>query len=141
MKKITYFFFLLTIAYSFSFCKTQQYTPADYQKGQIVFGSGGGFTGGVTEYALLENGQLFSKANMGADFVAVKKLKSNLVTQLFKNIEVLKLKEVQLNDPGNRYYFIQIKGKDIDHKITWGNNETAPKQVTSFYKILNHIIK
>ncbi|HFB99600.1 MAG TPA: hypothetical protein ENJ53_02235 [Phaeodactylibacter sp.] len=139
MKKITYFFFLLTIAYSFSFCKTQQYSPTDYQKGQIIFGSGGGITGSVMEYSLLENGQLFSKSGMGAEFVALKKLKSNVVTQLFKNIEVLKLKEVQLNDPGNRYYFIQIKGADTDHKITWGNN-SAPKSVTSFYKILNHII-
>jgi len=59
MKKITYSILLLVFLLSFSFCKINNYTPADYPKGQISFGSGGGITGAVNETFILENISLF----------------------------------------------------------------------------------
>jgi len=141
MKKIFNFLFLLSLTICFSFCTNKNYTPADYPKGQITFGNGGGITGAVKEFTVLENGAMFSKANMGAEYEALKKIDSKMVDQLFNNIKFLKINDIQLNEPGNRYYFIQVKGKDTDHKITWGGGKDVPKNLTTFYNILNHLTK
>ncbi len=142
MKKLTQFFLLLSLALSCSFCSNKNYTPADYPKGQIIFGNGGGMAGSVTEYTLLENGALFTKKGMNAENTALKKIESKVVKQLFNNIEFLNLNEVQLNQPGNRYYFMEFKGKNKDHKIVWGGAPMGPpKEIKNFYNILNHLLK
>ena len=141
MKKLFNLLSLIAITIGFSFCTPKNYTPVDYPKSQITFGNGGGITGMVKEYTLLENGAIFTKANVGAEYEAFKKVDSKVVKQLFNNIEFLNLEDVQLNEPGNRYYFIQLKGKDLDHNITWGGSKDVPRQVKTFYNILNHLVK
>lgn len=140
MKKITYFLFLFSIAICFSFCKTQQYTPMDYPKGKITFGNGGGFAGAMTEYVLLDNGNLFSKSNTDTAFVSVKKLERNLTKQMFNNTKFLNLENTQMNNPGNMYYFLQIKNEGNDNRIVWGGGEAVPEEITKFYKVLNHLL-
>lgn len=141
MKKITYSIFLFSLILCFSFCKSQKYTPTDYPSGQIIFGSGGGFANAINEFALLENGQLFSKTSREGDYLHTKKLNKNMVQQMFENIDFLNLKKVDLNSPGNLYYYIEVKEKDDSHKIVWGGQEAAPQKVKDFYKILNHFAK
>ena len=139
MKKITYSVFLLTFLLSFSFCKVKQYTPSDYPNGQVLFGSGGGITGGVNSYSLFENGDLFYQSALDTSFVVVKKIKNNVVQQVFSNIEFLKLKDVKVNQPGNMYNFIQIKDKNNDHQIVWSGKDKVSKEVINFYDMLNHL--
>ena len=141
MKKITQLLFLLILASTFSFCKVKKYTPVDYPKGQIIFGSGGGFAGTVTEYVLLENGQLFTKKSLEGEYQNVKKLERNVVKQMFNNISFLKIEEVELNEPGNMYYYLQIKNKNSDHRIVWGGSQPAPKEIKNFYNTLNYLCK
>ncbi len=142
MKKftITLFASLITIM-SFS-CKSTKYTPTDFPDAQITFGSGGGFTGAVTNYTLLENGQLFKRSSLNKEFLALHKIKSDVVEQMFKNYEFLKIGEETINDPGNLYYFIQFKDKDKkEHKITWNDQSVVDEKVKSFYGILSAITK
>ena len=141
MKKIIPYLFLLLMTVSFSFCKTQEYTPTDFPKQQIIFGSGGGITGAVTEYALLENGAVFSKKGINADYKAYTKANKELTSQLFKNIELLRLKDIQMDSPGNRYFYVTLKDKSGDHQIMWSNPESVPNNLKTFYDILNHLTK
>ena len=141
MKKIIPYLTLLFMMLNFSFCKTQEYTPTDFPKQQIIFGSGGGMTGAVTEYALLENGSLFSKKGMTANYQAYAKADKTLATQLFKNIDVLQLKEIKVNNPGNRYFYVTLKDKSGEHQIMWNNPESIPNKLKTFYDILNHLTK
>lgn len=139
MKKVTYSIFLLMFLISFSFCKVKQYTPVDYPKGQIIFGSGGGITGAVNETFIFDNGKVFSKAGLDTNYVALKTLKNNIVEQVFSNIEFLKLKEINVNKPGNMYNFIRIKDKDVDHQIVWSGQGAVPEEITKFYDILKYL--
>lgn len=139
MKKRTCFLLLFSLAIFFVSCK--KYTPVDYPKGQIIFGSGGGFTGAMNEYVLLESGALFTRNSLEGEYTTSSKIERNMTKQMFSNIDFLGIKNIKLNSPGNKYYFIQIKDKNTDHKITWGGNEKAPDQVKSFYKLLNHLVK
>ena len=141
MKKITHSIFLLIFLLGFSFCKVQEYTPTDYPKGQISFGSGGGITGAVNETFIFDNGKVFSKNGLDTNYVALKTLKSQVVEQVFSNIEFLNLKETKVNKPGNMYNFIRIKDKDIDHQIVWSGQNVVSKEITKFYAILKHLTK
>lgn len=141
MKKITYSIFLFMFLLGFSFCKVNQYTPIDYPKGQIIFGSGGGITGAVNETFIFDNGKIFSKNGLDTNYVAIKTLKSQVVEQVFKNVEFLNLKEIKVNKPSNMYNFIRIKDKDVDHQIVWSGRYDLPKEVTKFYSILKHLAK
>lgn len=141
MKKITYSIFLLMLLFSFSSCKVNQYTPVDYPKGQVSFGSGGGITGAVNETFILDNGQVFSKNGLDTNYVALKTLKKQTTKQIFNNVEVLNLKEIEVNKPGNRYNFIRIKDKDIDHQIVWSGQDAVSIEVTKFYAILKYLAK
>lgn len=141
MKKITYSSFLFCLLISFSFCKVKQYTPADYPKQQISFGNGGGITGLVNETFILDNGKVFSKSGLDTNYIVLRTLSSQVVTQVFHNVEMLKLKEVNLNQPGNTYNFIRIKDKEVDHQIVWSGQDTVPQEVSKFYGILKHLAK
>ena len=139
MKKfIPYLFLLLTIV-SFSFCKIQECTPTDYPKQQIIFGSGGGITGSVTEYVLLENGAIFSKQGIQGEFKTLLKADKAITSQLFNNIDFLELKDVQVNQHGNRYHYVTLKNNSEEHQIMWGNSEAIPNKVKTFYDILCHL--
>ncbi len=143
MKKftITLLASLITIM-SFS-CKSTKYdSPTESPDPQITFGSGGGFTGAVTDYTLLENGQLFKRNSMKNEFLAMHKIKSDVVEQMFKNYEFLKIGEETINEPGNLYYFIQFKDKDKnEHKITWNDQSAVSDNVKTYYGILSSITK
>lgn len=126
---------------SFS-CKSTQYTPKDFPDAQIIFGSGGGFTGAVTEYTLLENGQLFKGNSLRDEFVSLKKIKKDVVKQMFKNYDFLNIGAETINDPGNLYYFIQFKDKDKqERKITWNDQSAVSDNVKTYYGILSGLTK
>jgi len=141
MKKITQILYLLTFTTLFSFCKTQQYTPMDFPKGQIIFGSGGGFAGTMSEFVILENGEMFSKNGIEGEYLNLKKLERNVVKQMFNNVETFNIKDVKLDQPGNMYYYIQIKDKNSDNRIVWGGGDPVPKEIKTMYNILNHYAK
>lgn len=126
---------------SFSFCKIQDYTPVDYPKSQIIFGNGGGITGAVNETFIFDNGKVFSKNGLDTNYVAIKTLESQVVKQLFNNVDFLKLKKINVNKPGNMYNFIRIKDKDVDHQIVWSGQNAVSKEVMSFYRVLKHFAK
>jgi len=126
---------------SFS-CKSTKYTPTDFPDSQITFGSGGGFTGAVTDYTLLENGQLFKRSSLKNEFLALHKVKKDVVKQMFKNYEFLNIGQETINEPGNLYYFIQYKDKDKkEHKITWNDQSAVSENVKTYYGILTAITK
>ena len=120
-------------------CKTIKYTPTNYDKEQLSFGSGGGFTGAVDEFTLLSNGQLFYKN--GEVYKELGKLKENQALQIFENYKMLKMDKRIMNDPGNMYYFIKRKTPDTFHKAVWGKSPNVDKRITIFYTNLMRLVK
>jgi hypothetical protein len=137
--KISSIFLLMCF---FSFCKTT--IPEDYKKSKIHFGSGGGFTGAVTEYCLLENGQLFEKKGMPADssaFIELPKIARSKVKSLFKELSTLNFPDLDYNKPGNMSYFLKTVVDGKAHRITW-TQEEVPLDVAQreFYKNLMGLV-
>jgi uncharacterized protein YjiK len=124
-----------------SACHAQKYTPSNFQGQQLTFGSGGGFTGQVIQYTLLENGQLFQTNSQTKEAKELKPVSRTKSKQLFAKVEKLDVAKLDFNHPGNMYYFIQTKRGDILQKITWGSpQDKAPDGVETLYQELKTTI-
>jgi len=141
MKQVTLYIFLLfsiIVGTSSSGCRAQRITPETYTGKQLIFGNGGGFTGAESAYVLLDNGQLFitTHANnkLTTTYTRLKKLSDKITRQLFSKAAELQIEQSAFSHPGNMYYFIGLKSKQITHRITWGDHQhKAPDGVDNLY--------
>ena len=107
----------------------------------ITFGNGGGFTGAVTTHHLLEDGRIFREVNEN-ETVEVGKIDGDLAKQQFNNYTLLNFQDVNINDPGNIYYFIKHSDFPEKRSITWGGNNTeVPSAISTFHLNLSKIVR
>jgi len=134
MKKI--YLFILSI---FCFgCKT--YTIDQLPEKQVVFGKGGGITGAVDRFILLENGQLFKQNSLLKDTITLPKVKRRVARNYFTQVENLQLDSIQINQPGNRYYYLGYKDAAGHQKATWGANDFEPPvELKTLFDSLNQL--
>lgn len=121
---------------SFLSCSTSKETTNTLQS--IKFGNGGGITGQVTEYTINESGCVFLSASPTDESNKIGCFSSSEMKDIHKNLEETDLSSINLNEPGNIYYFIELIYDKNSHKIVWGKNNQAPPQpVKDTYKYLN----
>lgn len=124
-----------------SSCKTQEITPLNYKNRILCIGSGGGFTGVSTSYFLLDNGDLYRNGLSDTSFIKVGKLPQRVTDQQFDGYDKMGFNAVKMNNPGNRYYYLEMaEGKD-KHKIQWGGSQGDDKTLKIFHKNLMNYIK
>jgi hypothetical protein len=135
--KFLFFLALIALCALWS-CSPAEEFPSKYKGQQIHFGQGGGFSGIVTYFALLEDGRLFQRALRDSTFNLVDRWEKPIVSQMFTNYKVLGLDDVQYYEPGDIYYFIQHKtGNGPFHKIAWGKpGLKADENVVTYYNLL-----
>jgi len=133
----SFFFFSLFISLFYS-CKSNRYTSYDFLGPQISFGQGGGFTGQVTEYTLLRNGQLFAGTNKEGFVDELPRFEKNLVNQVFDVCEKYEYNSISLDKPGNQYYFFTTRHGDEVNKIQWAPGQP---EVPSELQILFNNLK
>lgn len=111
---------------------------------QIIFGNGGGFTGEIKEYHLLNDGRIVSKSLGDTIFKVLSRIGKSKATACFDDCKKMKLNTMKFSEPGNRYYFIAVKeaGKP-ENRIVWGDNEQPVlDEVKNFYKtLMGHLPK
>ena len=123
-------------------CKPQQYTFGNLPQRQLVFGSGGGITGGSDSYILLENGQLFHTNSFTRESEELPSVGREKAGKFFSELTQLQLAKMDFNHPGNLYYFLESVDGDIVHRVTWGSNDyEAPASCKTLYKKLVATIK
>ena len=106
---------------------------------QIRFGSGGGFTGGVTEYCVLNSGKLY----MRKAFEDTEKLKASLqdITTCFEECENIGFKAIDFNKPGNTYSFIELHSQNTIHRVTFNPHQpNLPKDLVHFNNMLLQLV-
>ena len=137
-----YFFTILCLPLLFSNCKTTKYTPEAFPEKQIIFGDGGGFSGVVTQFILLENGQFFKKTSLKEGHEELEPLKKKQAKEIYERLANLRLHKFDINHPGNLYYFLRTTDEELDHTITWGAGDyNLREDIMSFYKDLRALLK
>jgi len=139
MRPIFFSSIFLVVLFS---CKSQTYQLDNLPEKQLVFGSGGGISGEVKTYILLENGQVFYNNSLTDTNEEIKSLSKKEATLCFKKMDSLKLEEMNFDHPGNMYYFVEeVKGEER-HRVTWGSNDhEVSESCRKFYKELRTSIK
>jgi len=136
------FLFSCILVLSFFGCKSQQYTFEDLPEKQLVFGSGGGVTGAVDTYVLLENGQFFHTNSLTKKVKELESISKQEAQECFIKLEELSLSEMDFDHPGNMYYFLEDIQADQTHRVTWGSNDhEISEECKTFYKELRATIK
>ena len=131
---------LMACFLSISGCHTKNYPAHNLPEEQLTFGKGGGFTGDVTKYILLKNGQLFQSSSLSGDVTEIGKVEKKQVTTLFKKAD--SLGQVDFNHPGNYYYFITRKLPGKESTVIWGSPEDKiPSHIQELYDALNKLIR
>ena len=124
-------------------CSPASEFPKKEKRDEIHFGQGGGFTGAVTHYILLEDGRLFQKGWKDTTLTYVDTWPGIFTRQMFLNYKSLKLDTLDYNQPGDLYYFLEYhERKNPPHRIVWGRPDfhPAPNLVT-YYNTLYKSIK
>jgi hypothetical protein len=127
---------------SFLSCgKKIQSHPGNFKGNVITYGNGGGFTGAVSAIYLQEDGHIFRNGLSDTSYIHVGKLTKDQTTQFFKNYQSLGLDKMKLDQPGNRYYFLEFKNSKNVQKIQWGGKELENNNPKVYYKLMMDLIK
>jgi len=127
---------------SFFSCKST-YTPDTYEKAQMRFGAGGGFTGAVTEYCLLASGQLYLKEHGDTTFQEIGKISKAEAKSVFEEAVTMNLPTLKMKEPYNMYKFITYKTLDEDNELVWGiddGSKASGGDIANFHRKLMGLI-
>ncbi len=126
----------------FAQCKVVKYTPNKLPSNQIIFGDGGGFADIETSYVLLENGQIFKQVGTEGRYQELKSINGKAAKVYFEKVASLQLYKMDIEKPGNLYYFLQEVNEAIDSRVTWGAGDYLPPQgIVATYKELHRLAK
>lgn len=124
-------------------CKPSQVALDDYEGRQLILANGGGFTGQIIEYILLENGAVFRKNSMDNSIERITTLERADTKQIFHNYELMQLAEMRLDEPGNMYFYIKRIEEGKVNQVKWNAESTGASidQVKLFYQTVLQKIK
>ena len=135
------YFVLLFFVIIFSSCKSskQIFDPNKTKKEFLVFGVGGGFTGKILKYYITKDGSVYSHS--GEEIKKIGFIQKGLTNQVFSNYNSLKMDKIILNEPGNKYFFIESHLNNSNNKMTWGKEPLNNPNVETYFEILMNTVK
>ncbi|MDG1724832.1 MAG: hypothetical protein P8I11_04010 [Bacteroidia bacterium] len=138
MKNIYTYFITLLLTPSLCACSNKAFSPSYLPKQFIEIGSYGGIAGTQKSYYFFPNGQRYeSIVLLGVDTADIKeyaKLDPKKFKSMMKSLKAMDLNNLDVNQVGNRTYFIKIKTKKQEKILQWNNMRTAPHALVNFYK-------
>ncbi|MDZ4748936.1 MAG: hypothetical protein SH808_10635 [Saprospiraceae bacterium] len=131
-------FLTIVLVFIIVSCSTAKEYPGKFSGQELHFGQGGGFTGAVTYFVLLDDGRLYQRAMQDSIYTLLDTWDERFVKQMFDNYKSFGLEEIEFYEPGDLYYFIQHKSGDSPmHRITWGRPGVNPDEIiVRYYNLL-----
>ena len=111
----------------FSACRGPMYSADQLPNDQILFGTGGGFSGEVNKFILLQNGQIFHEnykpyGDKSTQRVVqeLEPMPKKVAAEFYLRMDSLRLDKYDFFRPGNMYSFMGLQTELIDHEVRWG---------------------
>ncbi len=138
----SYYIFIFIVTLGFTSCKTQQVPLEEYTQPMITFGNQGGFAGTVTTYKILEDGRVYYKGPRAKAFMALDPMEKSMVKQLFSSFGDLGIYDMEINDPGNLTYFIDVNRPDkMTKSLKWGADiKPVDAKVKAIYRNMTQLV-
>ena len=120
-------------------CKKQKSKQVE----KITVGSGGGFTGVTKEYTIQKDGSVFFLQGPKKEAEGFGKISKKHLHEITKKSEQADFQSLELNEPGNIYYYIEITEKGKNHRVSWSsqNSENGKKMQELYAYIMDIILK
>lgn len=117
------------------------YTASNLPDKQILFGEGGGFSGSVKEYVLLENGQMFTRTTFAGEVTELPKVKKKTAEAYFQKLQGLK--DIAYIKPGNKYSYVQFQvDSSTNYRVVWKDGDAnAPEDARMYFDELKDLVK
>ena len=134
-------FFLTVLVFILAGCSSQN-GLTKYENTEIVFGSGGGYTGLVIEYNINTDRELTRTNSLTKETIELGKISKGKTKKLYEALSDLKLPLKEFDQPGNMYYYVkQVKGNKVV-RVLWGDQTTdIPGGVKDYYDELMLIVQ
>ena len=132
--------FIGILALFFS-CRSGKNSPDSYEKKQLIFGSGGGFMGTNEQFVLLDNGRLYSQDILTKEYKEMGKVPKKMCKTLFQRADTLEIESTRFMNPGNKYFYLEVKNPSNQNRVTWGDsNAPIDDEYRIFYRKLMDLI-
>lgn len=134
----------LTIVSIFTFgsCKTVHLSPEEYAKSKVYFGNGGGFTGKLNEFCMLENGEVYVINPASREAVLRNNAAKSVTKSIFKTMGEMDMKKYPYDQPGNMYYWMKYESKTDSSYLIWGHSDmVVDEKVSHIYEELVALTK
>jgi hypothetical protein len=139
MKQSFILLFLLPFLFQ---CNRTTYTSGNFPAEYLTFGKGGGYSGELTTYFILPNGQVFHTSGLSADTLAHAPIGKRSAKSLLDRFSSLGLDTLEFNHPGNMYRFVGKHSQDKVLKLTMGDLQMpTPASLKDFYQELSESVK
>jgi len=106
-------------------CRASKSLPHEYSKEQIIFGDGGGFSGLMNSYVLLDDARLFQQVS-DSTFHPMGKVDRSFCKQIFQQTDNLRIDTLDFDFPGNLYYFYGTRKDAEESQVVWGGPSATP---------------
>ena len=84
----------------------------------------------------------FQNGSLESEGKPSQKLSSNITNQLFSNFQTLGLKQVEFENPGITYNFIEYQLNGVTKRLVWNpSDKTVQSELQLFYNNFNYYIK
>jgi len=109
----------------------------------IVIGSGGGFTGAVSQYVIDKTGKIILTNSLKPnDSSLVRVLSEQELQHLYHQLDSIKARNITFSKPSNMYYFVGMTTNDsTQHRITWSDMQLPPAAIKQFYDNTMQLIR
>ena len=119
-------------------CSNTQKASSDHPEPGIRFGRTGGFTNIPDEYLLNMKGEVFKITK--DDSTRINNISRKKLKAIGKMLDAIDFEHLQINEPGNLSYFINVTGSGYQNTVTW-NDRTSVNAVKNLYKELLTTLK
>ncbi len=135
-------FFCVVCLFLLNSCKTTLTNPEKYEKTKVYFGNGGGFTGKLNEFCMLDNGDVFAINPASREAILRYSAPKSEAKSIFQSLQDLESKKYPYDKPGNMYYWLKYQSDTDTSYLIWGDEAMkVDKKVSNLYEQLVALTK
>ena len=108
----------------------------------FIIGSGGGVTGKYTQYKVFEKGSVELYDFKSKKYIPYSTLSMSLNEKLWTELQALNLSKMNIDQPGNYTYYIEIEAPAGRHKVKWSDEfEGTPPELKQFFRTAENALR
>jgi hypothetical protein len=142
MKSLSAIVLSLSIIFPFFIAGCKTVKPNYPWLKEFKIGQSGGFTGASEEYFITSDGRILLRDYTRGTDKVLGKFPRKTAKEVFSKFDALALSEIEMNQPYNMSYYLEMNIFGKQHRILWGDPKSPPPgNIGPFYEYCWGLIK